>query len=104
MPSFVAVPPSDATPGFLGVEFAPFKTTTVPAAGKPFAMRGLALADGKWRVPDDVLGAPVGFLVADLGTAIADDQLALLDFPDGKQAEARLRLSDTKRSSWHEIP
>lgn len=46
IPSFVAVPNSDANPGFLGVEYAPFKTSTVPAAGKPFEMRGLALAGG----------------------------------------------------------
>lgn len=46
IPSFVAVPNSDANSGFLGVEYAPFKTTTVPEAGKPFEMRGLALAQG----------------------------------------------------------
>lgn len=46
MPSYVAVPNSDANPGFMGVEYAPFKTGTVPVAGKPFEMRGLALAEG----------------------------------------------------------
>lgn len=46
MPSYVAVPNSDANPGFMGVEYAPFKTGTVPQAGKPFEMRGLALAEG----------------------------------------------------------
>jgi uncharacterized protein (DUF1501 family) len=30
----------------MGVEYAPFKTGTVPVAGKPFEMRGLALAEG----------------------------------------------------------
>jgi uncharacterized protein (DUF1501 family) len=46
IPSFVAVPNSDANSGFLGVEYAPFKTMTVPQPGKPFEMRGLALAEG----------------------------------------------------------
>jgi hypothetical protein len=46
MPSFVSIPNSDANPGFMGIEYAPFKTTTVPEAGKPFEMRGLSLAEG----------------------------------------------------------
>lgn len=46
IPSFVSIPNSDANPGFMGVEYAPFKTSTVPVAGKPFEMRGLALAEG----------------------------------------------------------
>jgi len=46
IPSFVSIPNSDMNPGFMGVEYAPFKTTAVPQAGKPFEMRGLALAEG----------------------------------------------------------
>lgn len=46
IPSFVAVPRSDANAGFLGVEYSPFMTSTVPTAGKPFKMRGLALTEG----------------------------------------------------------
>jgi len=46
MPSYVSIPNSDANPGFMGVEYAPFKTGTIPEAGKPFEMRGLALAEG----------------------------------------------------------
>ena len=46
IPSFVSIPNSDANAGFMGVEFAPFNTTTVPQAGKPFEMRGLALGQG----------------------------------------------------------
>jgi len=46
IPSFVAVPNSDANSGFMGVEYAPFKTTAVPTAGKPFEVRGLSLAEG----------------------------------------------------------
>lgn len=46
IPSFVSIPNSDMNPGFLGVEFAPFKTTAVPQPGKPFEMRGLSLAQG----------------------------------------------------------
>ena len=46
IPSFVSIPNSDANPGFMGVEFAPFKTTKVPQAGKPFEMRGLSLPEG----------------------------------------------------------
>lgn len=46
IPSFVAIPNSDAHPGFMGVEYAPFKTTAIPKAGQPFEVRGLALAEG----------------------------------------------------------
>ncbi|MGC3967384.1 MAG: DUF1501 domain-containing protein [Pirellulales bacterium] len=46
LPSFVVVPNSDANPGFMGVEYAPFKTAAVPQAGKPFEVRGLSLPEG----------------------------------------------------------
>ncbi|MBM4074054.1 MAG: DUF1501 domain-containing protein [Planctomycetes bacterium] len=45
-PPFVAVPNSDMAPGFLGIGYGSFKTTTVPTAGKPFEVRGLAIANG----------------------------------------------------------
>ena len=43
LPSFVAIPDCDAVPGFMGVQYAPFRTTSVPRAGQPFEMRGLSL-------------------------------------------------------------
>lgn len=46
LPGFVAVPTSEMGPGFLGVEFSPFKTTAVPKPGKPFEVRGLSLPAG----------------------------------------------------------
>ena len=32
--------------GYLGVEFAPFSTTSVPKAGQPFTVRGITLRNG----------------------------------------------------------
>jgi uncharacterized protein (DUF1501 family) len=46
LPGFVAIPNSDASPGFLGVAYSAFKTTAVPKPGKPFEVRGLSLAAG----------------------------------------------------------
>jgi uncharacterized protein (DUF1501 family) len=46
IPGFVAVPISEMGPGFLGVAYAPFKTTAVPRRGQPFQVRGLALGAG----------------------------------------------------------
>ena len=46
LPGFVAIPNGEMDPGFLGVAYAPFKTTAVPKAGQPFEVRGLALAEG----------------------------------------------------------
>ncbi len=43
LPPFVAIPQSDMSPGYLGVGFGSFRTTTVPAPGKPFDVRGLAM-------------------------------------------------------------
>jgi uncharacterized protein (DUF1501 family) len=45
-PSFVAVPTSEMDPGFLGLAYAPYKTTAVPRRGQPFQVRGLALGEG----------------------------------------------------------
>ncbi|HWA99999.1 MAG TPA: DUF1501 domain-containing protein, partial [Pirellulales bacterium] len=78
IPSFVSIPNSDMNPGFMGVEFAPFKTTTVPQAGKPFEMRGLSLAAGltveRFRRRDS--------LRSDLDTALRDAD-ASVDVLDG---------------------
>jgi hypothetical protein len=46
LPSYVAVPGGDMTPGFLGIAYAPLNTTAVPKKGRPFEMRGLALEEG----------------------------------------------------------
>ncbi len=46
IPGFVSIPTSEMGPGFLGVAYSSYKTTAIPAAGKPFDVRGLSLADG----------------------------------------------------------
>ena len=46
LPSYVAVPATEWTPGYMGDAYAPFKTTDVPQPGKPFAVRGITLAEG----------------------------------------------------------
>ncbi|MEQ8785308.1 MAG: DUF1501 domain-containing protein [Pirellulaceae bacterium] len=46
LPSYVAVPGGDMTPGFLGIAYAPLNTTAIPKKGQPFEMRGLALEEG----------------------------------------------------------
>jgi hypothetical protein len=43
MPPFVAIPTSDMSPGFLGVGYGSFKTTSVPKHGEPFEVRGLSI-------------------------------------------------------------
>jgi uncharacterized protein (DUF1501 family) len=46
LPSFVAVPTTEMTAGYLSVAYAPFKTSVAPRAGQPFDVRGLSLAEG----------------------------------------------------------
>ncbi|MHC5537378.1 DUF1501 domain-containing protein [Singulisphaera rosea] len=46
LPPFVAIPHTPQVPGHLGVEYAPFSTTSVPRAGKPYSVRGIALGQG----------------------------------------------------------
>lgn len=46
IPPFVAIPHSNMTGGFLGVGYGAFQTTSVPKQGKPFEVRGLAVAEG----------------------------------------------------------
>ncbi|HND50901.1 MAG TPA: DUF1501 domain-containing protein [Pirellulaceae bacterium] len=46
LPPFVAIPNSPQRAGFLGVQYAPLNTNAAPQAGKPFSVRGVALANG----------------------------------------------------------
>ncbi|WP_435010177.1 DUF1501 domain-containing protein [Tundrisphaera lichenicola] len=46
LPPFVAIPDTPQVSGYLGVEFAPFKTTSVPKAGQPYSVRGITLRNG----------------------------------------------------------
>ncbi len=46
IPSAVSVNNGAQRAGFLGVKYAPLNTGSVPAAGKPFSVRGLALGNG----------------------------------------------------------
>lgn len=46
LPSFVAVPSSPETPGYLGVQYAPLQTNAAPVKGKSFSVRGIGLGEG----------------------------------------------------------
>jgi hypothetical protein len=46
LPPFVAIPNTPQTAGYLGVEYAPFSTTSAPTAGRPFEVRGIKLGQG----------------------------------------------------------
>src|SRR3954469_17118380 len=46
LPPFVAVPNTPQVAGYLGVEFAPFSTTSTPVSGRPFSVRGFTLGRG----------------------------------------------------------
>ncbi len=46
LPPFVAIPNTPQEAGYLGVEYAPFSTTSAPRAGRPFTVRGITLAGG----------------------------------------------------------
>ena len=46
LPPFVAIPDTPQVAGFLGVEFSPFRTTSVPRQGQPYSVRGITLAGG----------------------------------------------------------
>lgn len=99
LPSYVVIPNSDANPGFMGVEYAPFKTAAVPKAGQPFEVRGLALPEGltveKFRRRDR--------LRADLDTALrtVDANSDLLDGIDRFGAKAAtMILSPTAREAF----
>jgi hypothetical protein len=46
LPPFVAIPNTPQVAGYLGVEHAPFSTTSAPRAGQPFTVRGITLGRG----------------------------------------------------------
>jgi hypothetical protein len=46
LPPFVAIPDTPQSAGHLGVEFAPFSTTSSPRPGQPFSVRGITLRNG----------------------------------------------------------
>jgi hypothetical protein len=46
LPPFVAIPDTPQVAGYLGVEYAPFKTQASPRAGQPFQVRGISLGRG----------------------------------------------------------
>ena len=46
LPPFVAIPNTPQVAGYLGVEYTPFNTTSVPRAGQPFSVRGISLGRG----------------------------------------------------------
>src|SRR5207249_8701891 len=46
LPPFVAIPNTPQVAGYLGVEYAPFSTTTTPRAGVPFSVRGITIGQG----------------------------------------------------------
>jgi hypothetical protein len=99
IPGFVAIPSTEMHPGFLGVANAPFKTTSVPAPGKPYQVRGLALGSG--MTVERVRGREE--LLRDLDTRLgtADNRTPLLEGIDrfGKQALSLL-LSPRTRDAF----
>lgn len=46
LPPFVSIPRGSQRPGFLGIQYAPLNTGATPAAGRPFSVRGIELANG----------------------------------------------------------
>jgi hypothetical protein len=46
LPPFVAIPNTPQVAGYLGVQYAPFSTTTAPRPGVPFSVRGITLGGG----------------------------------------------------------
>ena len=42
----MAIPNTRQKPGFLGVKYAPLNTGSTPQKGRPFSVRGIALANG----------------------------------------------------------
>ena len=46
LPSYMAIPDTEWTAGYMGDGFAPFKTNAVPKPGQPFAVRGITLPQG----------------------------------------------------------
>ncbi len=46
LPPFVAIPQTPQSPGYLGVQYAPFQVGAMPEPGKPFTVKGISLANG----------------------------------------------------------
>jgi uncharacterized protein (DUF1501 family) len=46
LPAAVAIPNTNARPGYLGVQYASLETSAAPMLGKPFAVRGISLSRG----------------------------------------------------------
>lgn len=99
LPAFVAIPNAEMSPGFLGVAYAPFKTTTTPKAGEAFEVRGLAMSPG--ITVDRVKSR--SRLLADLDQRFrqADADSAVLDGLDrfGQQAQEMI-LSTRAREAF----
>lgn len=99
VPGFVAIPGTEMQPGFLGVSFAAFKTTSFPDASKPYQVRGLSLTGGltPQRIQDRER------LLADLDGALreAESGSGVLTGLDrfGKKAQAMI-LSARSRDAF----
>lgn len=46
LPSYIAIPDTEWTAGYMGDGYAPFKTNAIPKPGQPFAVRGITLPEG----------------------------------------------------------
>jgi len=99
VPPFVAIPNSDMGPGYLGVAHGSFKTTSIPKAGQPYQVRGLAMAQG---VTVEKIKAR-NELLRDLDQTFraADANSPLLDGLDrfGQKAQEMI-LSDQSRKAF----
>lgn len=46
LPSYMAIPQTEWTAGYMGDAYAPFQTNAIPQPGQPFAVRGITLPEG----------------------------------------------------------
>ena len=46
LPTYMAIPTTEWTAGYMGDAFAPFKTNAIPKPGTPFSVRGITLPSG----------------------------------------------------------
>lgn len=51
LPSFIAIPNTVQSPGYLGIRYSALKTNATPQYGKPFTVRGITLGGGL-TIPD----------------------------------------------------
>lgn len=86
MPNYVAIPRTEFSPGFLGVQHGALHTNAAPQAGRPFQVRGISMENG---ITIDDLERRNG-LLNDIDTAFAgyEEQSELLTGLDrfGEQA------------------